>query len=133
MRRIGVVLDSSVIVAVLCREPGWEDIFARMETFPNILVGAPTVAETQVVASTKSGYDASKDTTELLDVLRALIVPFDRDHVKAFQHAYMRYGKGRHPARLNPGDPFSYATASVADMPLLFIGNDFTKTDIRRG
>ena len=43
----------------------------------------------------------------------------------------MRFGKGRHPAALNFGDCMTYAIAKVADQPLLFVGNDFSQTDLR--
>ncbi|NUL82548.1 MAG: type II toxin-antitoxin system VapC family toxin [Armatimonadetes bacterium] len=46
--------------------------------------------------------------------------------------AFLRYGKGRHEASLNFGDCMAYAIAIVADLPLLFVGNDFAKTDVRR-
>ena len=45
--------------------------------------------------------------------------------------AFLLFGKGRNPARLNLGDCFSYAAAKVVDAPLLFVGGDFAKTDIR--
>ncbi len=57
-------------------------------------------------------------------------IPFDDRHWSIATNAYIRYGKGRHPARLNYGDCMTYATAKVADAPLLFIGNDFAKTDV---
>ncbi len=44
--------------------------------------------------------------------------------------AYDTWGKGVHPAGLNFGDCFAYAAAKSADAPLLFVGNDFLKTDV---
>ena len=58
------------------------------------------------------------------------IVDVDRDHAWAAVGAWRRFGKGRHPAGLNFGDCFSYATARLAGVPLLFKGDDFSQTDI---
>ena len=46
------------------------------------------------------------------------------------REAYLQFGKGRHPAKLNFGDCFSYALAKSQQQPLLFKGDDFNKTDI---
>ncbi len=58
------------------------------------------------------------------------LVPIDAEIVAAAQDAFLRFGKGRHPARLNLCDCFSYAVAKVMNAPLLFVGNDFAQTDI---
>jgi len=62
--------------------------------------------------------------------LAVQLVPFTAEHSDAAIDAFVRYGKGRHPAALNFGDCQSYAVAVVAGMPLLFTGNDFARTDI---
>jgi ribonuclease VapC len=51
-------------------------------------------------------------------------------NVSAFFEGYLRFGKGRHPARLNMGDCFTYAVAKVAGMPVLYTGDDFSQTDL---
>ncbi|MGI8742081.1 MAG: type II toxin-antitoxin system VapC family toxin [Bryobacteraceae bacterium] len=61
---------------------------------------------------------------------QTLVLPFGRDHISAFFEAFLRFGKGRHPARLNMGDCFTYAIAKVADMPILSGGEDFFQTDV---
>jgi ribonuclease VapC len=58
------------------------------------------------------------------------VVPFNEEHLNAAASAFIRFGRGRHAAALNFGDCMSYALASVADMPLLFTGRDFSQTDI---
>jgi ribonuclease VapC len=65
-----------------------------------------------------------------LDDWEVQVIPFGESHWRAAMEAFTRYGKGRHPAGLNYGDCMTYASARVAEMPLLFIGNDFAKTDI---
>ncbi len=60
----------------------------------------------------------------------AEIIPFTRDHLNVAMDAFLRFGRGRHPAALNFGDCMSYAVARLAGMPLLYTGADFAKTDI---
>ena len=67
----------------------------------------------------------------LLNSMRVEIVPFGVEHFEVATDAFLRYGKGRHPARLNFGDCMSYAVASLAGLPLLYTGTDFSKTDIQ--
>jgi ribonuclease VapC len=58
------------------------------------------------------------------------VVPFDEGHWREALAAFIRFGKGRHPAGLNFGDCLSYATATIAAQPLLAVGEDFAKTDL---
>ena len=60
----------------------------------------------------------------------AEILPFTEDHARAAAAAFLRYGKGRHPAGLNFGDCMAYAVAKVEGAPLLFTGGDFARTDV---
>lgn len=59
------------------------------------------------------------------------MIAVDADLVDVATQAWLTYGKGRHPAGLNFADCFSYALAKRSDEPLLFIGDDFSKTDIQ--
>lgn len=65
-----------------------------------------------------------------LNTIEATIIAVDADLVDQATQAWLNYGKGRHPAALNFADCVSYALAKRADEPLLFIGNDFSQTDI---
>jgi ribonuclease VapC len=58
------------------------------------------------------------------------IVAHDASLALAAREAFLRFGKGRHPAGLNLGDCASYALARVNNLPLLFKGRDFGQTDI---
>ena len=69
---------------------------------------------------------------DLLRATEAEVIPFTEDHGRAALNAYLRFGKGRHPAALNFGDCLCYATASVARQPLLYVGEDFSQTDIQK-
>lgn len=66
----------------------------------------------------------------LLDELAITVVSFSPEQAELATEAFLRFGKGRHPAKLNMGDCFSYALAKSIGQPLLFKGNDFSQTDI---
>ena len=125
-----MILDSSALVAIICAEPGWESLVHKLALARTIVIGAPTVAETQMVLSIKLGSNGAAKSDQLLAELQATIVPFARNHVSIFHEAFQRYGKGRHPARLNLGDCFTYAIAKASGMPVLFVGDDFAQTDL---
>jgi ribonuclease VapC len=67
---------------------------------------------------------------KFLDRLSIEVISFGDAHCRVASQAFLRFGKGRHPAALNFGDCMSYATARLAQRPLLFVGDDFTKTDL---
>ncbi len=68
---------------------------------------------------------------ELLREDEARVAAVDHDQTRIAREAFLRYGKGRHPAGLNVGDLFAYALARQRDRPLLFTGDDFRHTDVR--
>ncbi len=125
-----MVLDSSAIVAIQLRESGSADLMARIEMATVVIVGSPTLLETATVLTVRLGHDARPVLFAFLRHLRAEIVPFTEEHLDAAIAAFLRFGRGRHPAALNFGDCMSYAVAAVAGMPLLFTGQDFRRTDI---
>jgi ribonuclease VapC len=129
-----LILDSSAVVAILCREPGYEDLLEKIALARTVAIGAPTVAETQMVVEIKLGGRRRQDGAALVDQflaeIQALVIPFTRNHISIFFEAFQRYGKGRHPARLNMGDCFTYAVAKAAGMQVLYVGEDFGQTDI---
>ena len=67
---------------------------------------------------------------EVLRRMRAEVVPFTQDHYEAAIGAFLRFGRGRHPAALNFGDCLSYAVAAIAGLPLLYTGDDFARAGI---
>ena len=125
-----MILDSSAIVAVLLAEPGYEAVLERIMKAPLVACGAPTVAETGLVLSSKLRRDARPLVNEFLREAEVEIIPFSREHAEVAVEAYLRFGKGRHPAGLNFGDSMTYAMARVSGLPLLFVGDDFPKTDL---
>lgn len=127
-----MVLDSSAIVAVHMREPGHEQLIDVIESAPVVIVGVPTLLETVMVLTSRLGHDARPLIFAFLGRVEAEVVPFSERHLDAATAAFLQFGHGRHPAALNFGDCMSYAVASVVGMPLLFVGNDFTQTDIQK-
>jgi ribonuclease VapC len=86
--------------------------------------------EAGIVADRLRGTDGGRRLDLLLARLRCEIVPLTERHAEIARDAYARFGKGRHPAGLNFGDCFSYALARALGEPLLFVGDDFSQTDI---
>ncbi|HXJ83772.1 MAG TPA: type II toxin-antitoxin system VapC family toxin [Candidatus Methylomirabilis sp.] len=127
-----MIVDSSAIVAIVLREPGWEGVVERLgaETAPAI--GAPTLAQTGLVLTAKMGGKARTVLSRFIQETGLTVIPFAEEHWRgAAVDAYARFGKGRHAAALNFGDCLTYAVARLAGQPLLFVGDDFAKTDLR--
>jgi len=125
-----VVLDSSAVVAVLLEEVDHQDLLAKIKTAPGVAIGAPTLVEILMLLTGRVSGEPILALKELMWAAEAEVIPFSEDHSRVALQAYLRFGKGRHPAALNFGDCLSYATASVARQPLLFVGDDFSRTDI---
>jgi len=125
-----MIVDSSAIVAVLLREPGADAIIDKISSASAIGVGAPSLVEASIVLSAKLKYSARELVEEFLREIEAQIIPFQENHWPLALEAYMRFGRGRHKAALNFGDCLSYAIARFANQPLLFKGDDFSKTDL---
>src|SRR5271156_3439490 len=115
-----MVLDSSALVAMVLEESGFETLLAKAEAAESIAIGAPTLLETSIVLSRRLSSDARPRLMGYLHRMSAEVVAFSEEHYEAAVDAFLRYGKGRHPAKLNFGDCMSYAVASVASLPLLY-------------
>jgi ribonuclease VapC len=126
-----MILDSSAILAVLFREPGFETLVSKIAAADAVAIGAPTLVETGLVLTARIGAEAEGLLVRLLDAWNAAVVPFGADHWRAAIDAYGRFGRGRHRAQLNFGDCLAYAVARLADQPLLAVGPEFGKTDLR--
>ena len=128
-----MTLDSSALVAILFGEPGYLDLVDRILESDHVRIGAPTVVETSLVFAGRQKSAGNSETVEaLLKELGATVVPFgDREWHVAVE-AFRRYGRGRHQAGLNFGDCLAYAVAVSAGDSLLFVGEDFARTDVTR-
>jgi ribonuclease VapC len=125
-----MILDTSAVVAIVFKEPGYEALIDKLVETENVAMGAPTVAETGIVLEARLRRDARGLILQLLDEWRVAIVPFGEDHWREAMEAYARFGRGRHRAALNFGDCLTYAVAKLAGQPLLCLGDDFAKTDL---
>ena len=94
-----------------------------------VLISAATVAETLIVADRRN---VGAEVTRLIEELDFEVVHLTYDSARQVANAYGRWGKGIHVAGLNLGDCFAYALARQSNCPLLYVGDDFTKTDIDR-
>lgn len=125
-----MIVDSSAIVALILREPGWERLVDKLGGDDSCAIGAATLAETGLVLTAKIGKKASSVLSRFLQESGISVIPFAEEHWPVAVEAYERFGKGRHAAGLNFGDCLTYAVARLADRPLLFVGQDFSRTDL---
>ncbi|MCK6681547.1 MAG: type II toxin-antitoxin system VapC family toxin [Thermoanaerobaculia bacterium] len=125
-----MIVDSSAILAVFLREPGFERFLDLMAESPALGIGAPTLAESGIVLTSRLGRDSRLSLGAFLHETGMDVIPFGDAHWKCAIEAYGRYGKGRHPAALNFGDCMTYATAALSRQPLLCRGDDFAQTDL---
>jgi ribonuclease VapC len=125
-----MIIDSSAILAVIGREPGYERILHQLAASLRTRIGAPTRLEAGIVLTARFGPRGKTALARFLQENSIETVGFDEAHASVALDAFSRFGKGRHPAALNFGDCCAYATASVAGEPLLCIGDDFVKTDL---
>lgn len=127
-----MVADTSAIVAFLRDEPEAEAIRDAMMGARRRLISAMTLFEARTVLWGRFGPTMLDGLHELLRHWRPEVRPFDAEQSAAAFAAYRRFGKGSgHPAQLNLCDCAAYALATSLDLPLLFKGNDFGRTDVR--
>ena len=126
-----MIVDSSALVAVLLRQPAHEQLLDKLREARVAGVGAPTLAETGIVVASRVGAVGRTLLARLLQESGLQVVPFGDQHWPVALDAFGRFGKGRHSAALNFGDCLTYAIARLADQPLLCLGEDFAKTDLR--
>ena len=122
-----IVIDTSALLAVVLREPGAADLEAALASGQRLLISAGTVAEALIVAG-RRGFGA--EVQRLIEGLGCEVVPVTAASARRVASAYGRWGKGVHPAGLNFGDCFAYELATTEGCPLLFVGGDFTRTDV---
>ena len=127
-----MVIDSSALIAILRREPEEQDFRNAIKLASSRLLSTPTRVEVGIVALGRRGEAGLEHMQALLESLKLETVPLSADHARLAIDAFRRFGKGRHPAGLNFGDCFSYALAKATGEPLLFKGDDFSQTDIKR-
>jgi ribonuclease VapC len=125
-----MVIDASALVAMLNDGPEAERLEAAVEADPVRLLSTASYLEAAIVIETRFGDAGGRELDLWLHRAAVDRVSVDVDQADAARIAYRRYGRGRHRAGLNYDDCFSYALAKLSGQPLLFKGDDFTRTDI---
>lgn len=123
-----IAVDTSALMAIVLDEKPADTCIAVLEREPNILISAGTVAESFMVATRRQ---VAAEIESLIERLGFEIVNVTRLTAIAVGGAYRKWGKGVHPAGLNFGDCFAYVLAKEYSCPLLYVGDDFARTDIR--
>jgi len=122
-----IAVDTSALMAIVLDEPEADACIAALEAEADVLISAGTVAEVLIVAARRNVGD---DMERLIDGLGFEIVNVTLSAAHRIGRAYERWGKGIHPAALNFGDCFAYEVAKEYGCRLLYVGDDFRKTDI---
>ena len=125
-----MVIDTSALVAILQSEPERREFVLAIEQAEQRVLSAVSFVETSIVIGSRYGPEGLRDLDLFIGKARIEIVSVEEEQAQVARRAFMQYGKGNHPARLNLGDCFSYALAKVRGEPLLCKGGDFVRTDI---
>jgi ribonuclease VapC len=124
-----MIVDASALIAILRFEPEESLFSGAMADAPSLRMSPVNWFEAAMNAE-KEGAGDFAALEKLAKHLDLKIVPVDEAQMRIAHQAWLRYGKGKHPARLNLGDCFAYALAKQMDEPLLYKGGDFARTDI---
>ncbi|MBI4883451.1 MAG: type II toxin-antitoxin system VapC family toxin [Actinobacteria bacterium] len=124
-----MVIDTSAVMAVLLDEPLRPAIEAALNSEP-CCISAVTVVELLIVAEARAGVEGARIVESLLDRFSVEVIAVDAPQAREAINGWRRFGKGRHRAGLNLGDCFAYAAAIDRSEPLLFVGSDFSQTDV---
>jgi ribonuclease VapC len=127
-----MVIDTSAVLALLFNGPGADDIEVAIDNDPVRLMSAASSVEAGIVVEARLGAAGGREFDLLLHKVGIELVAVTAEQAEIARDAWRRFGRGRHEAGLNVGDCFSYALATTSGEPLLYKGDDFSKTDIAR-
>ena len=122
-----IAVDTSALMAVILREPMSDACIVALSTQERILISAGTLVEAFIVSR---GRGVGDEMAELIDRLKIDVVAVTHVTAKRISQIHARWGRGNHPAALNFGDCFAYDVAREHSCPLLYVGGDFSRTDI---
>jgi ribonuclease VapC len=124
-----IAVDTSALMAILLNEPNADACIAALVAGGELVISAATVAEALIVANNRN---VGEEMSRLLDELGFEVVGVTAASARRVASAYSTWGKGAHAASLNFGDCFAYEVAKERASPLLYVGDDFSKTDLKR-
>ena len=122
-----IAIDTSALMAIVLNEAEADACAAMLEAEDHLLISAGTIAEALIVAGRRN---VGEEVEQLIDGLALEIVSVTPASARRIAKAYEKWGKGIHPAALNFGDCFAYEVAKEHDCRLLYVGQDFARTDI---
>jgi ribonuclease VapC len=122
-----IAVDTSALVAIVLKEPQADACLAALGADDEVLMSAGTLAEVFIVSTRRN---VGTEMARLIERLAPDVVPVTSAVARRIGEAYSRWGRGVHPAALNLGDCFVYAIAQEHACGLLYVGDDFAKTDI---
>jgi ribonuclease VapC len=126
-----VIVDTSAIVAIALNGPERERLIDVLLDASEPKISAATAVEVAAVLIRRMAPEDFRRVQRLIDQLGIQTVPFDAEQAASATRAYRDFGRGSgHPAGLNLGDCYSYALADVTGESLLYVGDDFSHTDI---
>lgn len=122
-----IAVDTSALMAIVLGEAEADACIRVLETEPEVVISAGTVAEALIVAARRN---VGEEVARMIDGLGFEVLSVTPASARRIAAAYARWGRGAHPAALNFGDCFSYEVAKEKSCPLLYVGDDFSKTDL---
>ncbi len=123
-----IVIDSSALIAIILGEAGSGALQDCLRNAGRPVISAATLTECLIVAGSRGVEDLVQ---RIVTGTPIAIIPHDEELAYLAAEAHRRFGRGKHPAQLNFGDCFAYALAKARDLPLLYVGEDFARTDVR--
>jgi ribonuclease VapC len=124
-----IAVDTSALMAIVLNDPRADACIAALEAEDDLLISAGTVAEALIVAARRN---VGEEMERLIDGLGFEVVNVTSASARRIAQAYEQWGKGVHPAALNFGDCFAYEVAKEHGCRLLYVGEDFSKTDVEK-
>ena len=125
-----MVIDTSALIAILLGESEAQRIASAIAGDPKKVMSSFSLLEAGIVIEAKKGEAGGRELDLLIHRCEIEVVNLTTEQSELARVCWRRFGKGRHPASLNIGDCCSYALSKYTNEPLLFKGEDFSKTDL---
>jgi ribonuclease VapC len=128
-----IFVDASAMVALLCREPQMIEVARVIDSKAALLTSPFAMLEAAFAVVHRKGYpprEAAREVSDIVSEARMDVAAVEPYMFEVAITAFERFGKGRHPAKLNIGDCLAYAVAKANNASILFVGDDFSQTDL---